>query len=306
MDLIVILLAIALDQVLITLAMAIDRAEQAPDDSPSWLSRLPLLQRLPQLKQLPLLLLDHLCQRSGNVGLAGVAIGVALLYWLLHRIMPLFGLLLSVAILTASLGLRELTIQVQAYLEGREQEDSELTNDAAAALLEREIGQGEGGMALTGEVLTAVLVNGHARGAGVLFWFLIAGPGGALLYTLAQRMTRQPCEKMDKDWPTPRQWLPWLDWVSVRLTALAYGVAGSLTHAIAAWKSLPKAVDNGGLLVATGSAALLLETSENCDIPPGASLPLQDSTVDKAQALVWRALVAWVAVVALITFGYWL
>ena len=113
------------------------------------------------------------------LALVPVLLVVALLQWLLDGpVYGLVGLLFDIAILVYAWGPRDLDVDVEAVIDAH---DTPTRRTAIARL------------GLTGEtasldgpaLVEAVFINALQRWFGVLFWFLLLGPVGAILYRLA-------------------------------------------------------------------------------------------------------------------------
>jgi adenosylcobinamide-phosphate synthase len=156
----------------------------------------------------------------------------------------------------------------------------------------------------------SVLENGNDAVFGALFWFLIAGAPGVLLYRLANTL--------DAMWGyrTPRfLYFGWaaarlddvLNFVPARLTALTYALVGSTRNALHCWRVQARAWEspNAGPVMASGAGALDLELGGGAyyhgqweERPPlGVGLPPDASSIPAALRLVRVGVMTWLLVV---------
>jgi len=159
----------------------------------------------------------------------------------------------------------------------------------------------------------SVLENGHDAVFGALFWFLLLGAPGALLFRLANTL--------DAMWGyrTPRyERFGWcaaraddlLGYVPARLTALTYGAMGDFAAAMRCWRRQAPAWDspNAGPVMAAGAGALHVSLGGAAPYhgqwEPRPILGEGDApdagTIRRALRLVDRGVVAWLAVALLI------
>jgi membrane protein required for beta-lactamase induction len=223
---------------------------------------------------------------------------------------PLLKLLLSGGILLLCLGPRDLADDLKQWLAARERGDH-----ATALKLARLLQQGPGRYANADVpnhqrgLLGALFIQSHERLFGVLLWFIALGPSGALLYRLASRLPRLLYERGDNEAVDTADTLhALLAWIPARLTALLFGLAGSLDDAIREWRALMNQPNRGWrsqtwvVLAETASGSMESESEDG-----GTELPATlEAAAREALALQWRALLILLACFAFFTTGDWL
>lgn len=164
------------------------------------------------------------------------------------------------------------------------------------------------------------LVDSHRHVFGVIFWFLILpGPSGALLYSLAgileQRWGRQAPQDAGDFGRFTAQMFHYLDWIPVRLTAMSFAIAGDFEDAVYCWRSQAASwlEPEQGVVLASGAGALGVRLGETLhqhgtvifrpDLGLGDDADV--NTMTSAVGMIWRALVIWMFVLALITVARW-
>ena len=114
---------------------------------------------------------------------------------------------------------------------------------------------------ITSSAIESVLENGNDAVFGPMFWFLILGAPGAVLFRLANTLDAMWGYKHERylqfGWFTARA-DDILGWIPARITALAYAFQGNLNTAIECWRSQAKECSspNGGVVMTTGAGAL--------------------------------------------------
>lgn len=137
-----------------------------------------------------------------------------------------------------------------------------------------------------------------------IFWFLLLGPAGGVLVQ-ATVLTRDHAARRGEPGLALEQaasaLLFALDWLPARATALSFGLAGSFVHAVEGWRAAQEEPDAGpqALVVRAGIAAL--HASD-----PGSEPGAVEEALRDARDLVWRSLMIWMAVVALLTIAGWI
>ncbi|MFP3873072.1 MAG: regulatory signaling modulator protein AmpE [Thiohalophilus sp.] len=245
--------------------------------------------------------LDGQPLRDGPVGVILLIGLVALAVWIvlaaLGALTGLLAFLFGLVVLIFTLGPRDLEEDVQPVLDALERGDSE-----AAALGARQLGDeteitAESPADLVQQVRDRILVEANTRLFGVLFWFLILGPIGAVLFRLSCQV-RQQAPVTDEYRAAARDLYRILAWIPARLTVVCYALAGNFVDTLSRWRS-PRDLweeDSDTFLIVSGNGAIQGEYTE-----PDAEAAINIAPAQHALALVKRSLVVWVALLALLT-----
>lgn len=187
---------------------------------------------------------------------------------------------------------------------------------AARAATARIVSRDEATLDIAPSACESVLENGSDGVFGALFWFLVAGAPGAILYRLANTLDATWGYKSDRylafGWAAARL-DDLLNFIPARLTALTYALLGDTRQAFACWRSQAPAWDspNAGPVMAAGAGALNLrlggparyagEWHQRPSLGLGHAPGAED--ILRALALVRRGVVLWL-VLALIWGGF--
>lgn len=222
---------------------------------------------------------------------------------------PLLGLadlLFGVLVLFYVWGPRDLDRDVDAVVDAR---DAKSRRDAVTRLTRNDQVPRDGGA-----LVEAVFTEALRRWFGVLFWFLVLGPVGAVLYRLtALAADGEFSSRLPRlTGAGARTLLGILDWPVAQLLTLSLALVGNFDAVLGAWR------ERGGAsfdlrfryLHAAARASVRSELAEEAAdyesmagdgqavavaMPPPGELPeLRD-----AMSLIWRCLLVWLAVLAL-------
>jgi membrane protein required for beta-lactamase induction len=214
----------------------------------------------------------------------------------------------ATAVLLFSLGPRDLDRQVNEYIDAREAGERDKARDLAQELCGDEPPETE--PSLSRAVALGILEQACYRIFGVLFWFILLGPLGAVIYRLSRTLQQTLVNRAEFSQPFHdgvKRLLEILDWVPARLTAAAYALSGSFEDAVLGWRDARDLMEEeptesaGTLLAGAGGGALGLEESWPEDTAIDAPAPV----VEAALGLVWRALLVWAGLLGLATLSYW-
>lgn len=213
------------------------------------------------------------------MALLPAVIVVALFQWMMIYFMwGIAGFVFAAAVLLYALGVMP-TITVGH------------TPPAKSSTIE-EVARHEGAAVVTPKSTGSLLWQAQTNMFAVLFWFVLLGPAGAVLYRFSRLLSEHAYAE---DSPQIRDaavtWISYLDWIPVRLLALSFVLAGRFESTIKVWwhqiTTAPK-----------GNEAYLEACSH-------AALESGHDTPQRQWALYQRALIILLIVLALVAVAVW-
>ena len=159
------------------------------------------------------------------------------------------------------------------------------------------------------------LVEGVFAGAlrrwfGPLFWFLLLGPAGALLYRISALLGNDLAHAdMPQAQREAARWLlSVLDWPVAQLMTLALALAANFDAVFGAWRDWHTggARLDIGFLGAAARASVDIEIADHdTDLADGDALAATPALLElrDAMSLVWRMLLLWLAVLAIVVIA---
>ena len=160
--------------------------------------------------------------------------------------------------------------------------------------------------------IETLLENGNDAIFGALFWFVILGPVGAILYRLVNTLDAMWGYKNDRflsfGWAAARL-DDVLNWIPARLCAYSYALAGNYQLAMQCWKTQapqwksPNAgpvmsAGAGALSISIGGDAVYHGEKESKPTLGAGDLP-SPKHIKEAQLLINKALFIWLAVLTI-------
>jgi adenosylcobinamide-phosphate synthase len=224
------------------------------------------------------------------------------------------GLWLHAVLLYFSLGLRSLRDHTRPIAQALEAEDLPAARMLVARIVSRDTAQASGGD-LAKATVESLLENGNDAVFGTLFWFIVAGGPGALLFRLANTLDAmwgyRTSRFLEYGWAAARI-DDALNWLPARLTAMSYALLGDTRRAYRCWrKQAPQwSSPNAGPVMAAGAGALCVELGGVAtydgvmELRPslGNGSPAQPADIDRAWKLVMRSVYLWFIAVAVVAF----
>ena len=178
-----------------------------------------------------------------------------------------------------------------------------------------------------GSLVEAVFRNAQHRWFGVLFWFLVLGQVGALLYRLTALSAE---DEAAHALPNPtregaRFLFAILDWPVAQLMTLSLALVGNFDTVLGAWRDAGGASFDvrrrflGAVARASVKCELADEAADYDDVgtgveagdaglvppPPAPAFSGEVPELRDAMSLVWRSLLVWLAVLALFVIAGW-
>ena len=215
---------------------------------------------------------------------------------------PFLDVLISGTVLLLCLGPRDLSEDVHSLLAARARGDGD-----AVLQLSHALQRGPHADPTRRTLIGALFIQSHERLFGILLWYFAAGPVGALMYRLVSRLPRVMNEQVpgSRALGTAETLHDILAWIPARVTALLYGLAGSLDDALSAWRSH---AFNTVQEWRTGTWAVLAEVpaaSLNAEEPDGGvAVPAKlEESLDEVLRMQARALLVLLAFFAFFATG---
>ncbi|MEO8037860.1 MAG: CobD/CbiB family protein [Betaproteobacteria bacterium] len=259
-----------------------------------------------------------------------------IVYWLLYDISFLLGWAWSVIVLYLTMGFRQFSHGYTTVLESLRAGQLDRArmmlgvwrNEAADEFTQSEVAK---------VAIEQGLLGAHRHVFGVIAWFvfmpalfgtvlpgvvalLLSGPGGAVLYRLAVLLNERWGAREDPEFAQfggfARDAFRYLDWVPARLTAISFAIVGDFEDAVYCWRSQAAGWNDPhqGVVLASGAGAIgvrlgeTLHSAGSVNFRPELGLG-DDADLEHMQSavgLIWRTLVMWVLVIALVTIASWI
>ncbi|MCW3478494.1 adenosylcobinamide-phosphate synthase CbiB [Neisseriaceae bacterium JH1-16] len=242
----------------------------------------------------------------GALGIALLLIPFTLLAVLLAWL-PFIGWFYSILLLYLAIGAKSLTQHAEAVVDALKGNDLSLARRRVGMIVSRDTSQ------LTEQdvsraTIESVLENGSDAIFATVFWFLVLGAPGAVLYRLANTLDAMWGYKNERylhfGWAAAR-FDDAMNYIPARLTALTYALLGNLRDGWRCWREQAPTwySPNAGPVMAAGAGALGVElggaASYHGSVKQRPVLGLGDAPetadIGRAISLVNRGLWLWVA-----------
>ena len=165
-------------------------------------------------------------------------------------------------------------------------------------------------------VIEYSVICAHRHVFGVFAWYSVVaalglGPAGAVVYRMCEfvaRYVRRPLKPTSSPVSEPLQqqatlaWT-WMDWIPARVTALGFAFVGSFEDAVDSWRNQESQAphDNDGVVLASTAGAVNVKLGPQGS--PGTGQTPQPAHLRAVVGLLWRTVVMWMVVLALLSLA---
>lgn len=226
--------------------------------------------------------------------------------------LPWIGWLVQIIVLYAALGLRSLDQHAQPVAQALRLGDLPLARQRVGYMVSRRTEELDAtGVARAGT--ESVLENGSDAVFAALFWFLVAGAPGVVLYRLSNTLDAMWGYRNDRferfGWAAAKI-DDLLNYVPARLVALTYALLGRTATAMRCWQRQAPRWDspNAGPVMAAGAGALGVslggaavyhgELHQRPELGEGP--PPQARDIERAMNLVWGGVLLWLLLMLIV------
>lgn len=238
-----------------------------------------------------------------TLALAPWAIAVGLVQWWIGGwLLGLGELLLGVAALLFAFGPSRVDDHLERFIEAWRAGNMDAARAEAAWLAERPA-SAIPDHSLTTMALEGLFVRAHERLLGPFFWLVLLGPVGPVVFRLGRLCREYATERGDAGagFAQAVAGFNWLAaWLPARAAAAAFALVGSFVEAFQGWNAARGFYEDSerAVLVGGGMGAMGLPVNfDNVDVIEG--------TLQEARALIVRATMIWLAVIAVLTLAGW-
>ena len=248
------------------------------------------------------------------VAVVPLALFIVLVHALLREAGVLFALAWSIAVLYVAVGFRRFSHGFTEIAHALREQNLNTARDVLGRW--RGIPADELNAAEVSRVAIELgLLQAHRYVLGPIFWFVILGPVGPVIYRAADLLAARWGSRTAPGSAVFAQFSEraffWIDWLPARLTAVSFAIAGNFEDAAYCWRTQAAGWGRGGegVVLASGAGALGVKLggvlredgmlNQRPDLGLGADVEVED--LRGAVGLIWRALVLWLALLLIVS-----
>ncbi len=228
--------------------------------------------------------------------------------------LPELGMVAEVLLVFLAIGAASLAEHAERVYQALDDEDLDAARQRVGYMVSRDTAE-MNEFDVSRATVESVLENGNDAIFGAIFWYLLAGAPGVVIYRVANTLDAMWGYKTSRyhyfGWAAARL-DDALNWVPARLCAFGYAISGDINRAFRSWRSQAKACEspNSGPVMTAGAGALGIALGgparyhgEMKDRPVMGEGPAAcKMDIPAALKLIDRALMIWLAV-ALLLWG---
>ncbi len=265
----------------------------------------------------------------------GVPAGLAILiHWLLAFFLGwFFAVIWNVALLYVTLGFRQFSHHFTGIRDALNEGDEPLARKLLAEWQQVEVSELPRNE-IVRHVIEHSILSAHRHVFGVFFGYALLsviglGPVGAVVYRIsefAKRYCASAASLKSSAMPTDDHQLHWvsdslksvsndawhsIDWLPARATAMGFAIMGSFEDAMDGWRHHAEKFpdDNDGVILAATAGAINVQLGGAAlqpDFPDSISTPGRSPELShfaQVVGLVWRTVIMWLVLVALLSLA---
>ncbi|MCK4864433.1 MAG: cobalamin biosynthesis protein [Gammaproteobacteria bacterium] len=249
---------------------------------------------------------------SGVLAWGLLVVPFVVIVWFIEHLQtpqPYVEIILGILCLTLALGSKSLMQHARAVSGALKKQDVVEAREKVAMIVSRDTSESDE-VAINKATIESVLENGSDAIFAAIFWFIVLGAPGVVLYRLANTLDAMWGYRTERfnyfGWAAARI-DDLLNWIPARLTALSYAIAGSMLTALLCWQKQAKNWHgiNPGVVMASGAGALKVSLGgpamyhgENIERPElGSGKEPQVADIDRAIKLVYKSIIIWLVII---------
>ncbi|MBI3547273.1 MAG: regulatory signaling modulator protein AmpE [Gammaproteobacteria bacterium] len=241
-----------------------------------------------------------------------ITLGVSLIHYILGELGGIFRFLFDVVVLYLCLDVHRLSKTANGISDSLEAGELEEANEKLRELTGKGVPEKNDTM-IARAAVEGVLKQGNSLIVSPIFWFIIFGPFGAVMQRLSSILDSLWGHRYERfaefGWAAAR-FDDLLGWIPARITALSYALMGSFEDALHCWRKRVGVWSdiNSGPLLASGFGAMHMqfceavpEEGEYDERSPELTVAPDAGHVRRVVALIWRVMLLWFVIGALMT-----
>ncbi len=244
------------------------------------------------------------------------AVAVMVIHALLSDVGVLLAIAWSVAVLYVTMGFRRFSHCFTDVSQALREQDISAARDALGRW--RGVPADELNVADIVRVsIELSLLQAHRYVLGPIFWFVVLGPVGPVVYRAADLLAERWGRQVEPEKRVFAQFavraLLWIDWLPARITAATFSIAGNFEDAAYCWRTQAAGWGRGteGVVLASGAGALGVKLggalredgmlNQRPDLGIGGEVEVED--LRGTAGLIWRALVLWLVLLVIVSLA---